>query len=266
MCRCPQADPGLVEREPALVAEFAAAPWLLPPNCSGLPYIGVHDFDALLELRAGPAGGYDKAIHLLPFGATVAEFVQNAREIQKTNVGWWHACEPAACVRVPQLPTGPWLWPHVAGASLRCAQLLCSLRLTCRLISRPAVYTLVKFAGVHNYLFWTWTAEALAACDELNLPCADGMPHLLRPAEYGHHLTVSWAHSGALPCKRVLQGCRTGVLAGAVLAWLCGAAAWKARRNVRRSWRKALHTCITVAPLSLCRWPCGSSRCRRCGR
>ena len=81
----------MVSAEPALVAEFAAAPWLLPPNCSGLPYIRVHDFDALLELRAGPAGGYDKAIAILPFSIESAEHAQNAREARAAVQGWQHA-------------------------------------------------------------------------------------------------------------------------------------------------------------------------------
>lgn len=40
----------------------------------------------------------------------------------------------------------------------------------------PAVYSLVKFAGVTNYIVAVWTADALAACAILNLPCADIRP------------------------------------------------------------------------------------------
>ncbi|PSC71164.1 hypothetical protein C2E20_5497 [Micractinium conductrix] len=141
-----QAAPALVSAEPALVAEFAAAPWLLPPNCSGLPYIRVHDFDALLELRAGPAGGYDKAIAILPFSIESAEHAQNA------------------------------------------------------------LYSLVKFAGVHNYIFWTWTANALTACNEMNLPCADGRPHLIHPPEWGHAIKVAMWLKPVLTLRALKRG------------------------------------------------------------
>lgn len=54
-----QADTGLALHEPGLLAEFQAAPWLLPPDAARLlPYTGVHDLDRLLALRAAPAGGH----------------------------------------------------------------------------------------------------------------------------------------------------------------------------------------------------------------
>ncbi|PSC71106.1 hypothetical protein C2E20_5498 [Micractinium conductrix] len=141
-----QENLGLVSTEPELLEAFAAAPWLLPPNCSGLPYIGVHNFDALLELRAGPAGGYDKAIAILPFSANAAEQAQNA------------------------------------------------------------IYTLVKFAGVRNYMMWTWTPEDLAACDALNLPCADGMPHLLHPPGWGDTILLAMWLKPVLTLRAVKRG------------------------------------------------------------
>ena len=38
---------------------------------------------------------------------------------------------------------------------------------------RPAVYTLVRFAKVHNWVAATYSPEDLAACLDLNLPCWD---------------------------------------------------------------------------------------------
>ena len=34
----------------------------------------------------------------------------------------------------------------------------------------PAVYSMVKFGGVRNYVVGCWTPEDLAACADLNLP------------------------------------------------------------------------------------------------
>ena len=42
----------------------------------------------------------------------------------------------------------------------------------------PAVYSLIKFGNVSNHVVLTWTADDLAACADLNLPCAD-VSHLL---------------------------------------------------------------------------------------
>lgn len=44
-----------------------------------------------------------------------------------------------------------------------------------------AVYSLVKFGGVRSYVVVTWTPEDLAACADLNLPCADVAALLPRP-------------------------------------------------------------------------------------
>lgn len=52
-----QADPGVLASDPALAAEFEAAPWLLPPRTPTLRYAGVTEFDALLELRAAEVPG-----------------------------------------------------------------------------------------------------------------------------------------------------------------------------------------------------------------
>jgi hypothetical protein len=40
---------------------------------------------------------------------------------------------------------------------------------------------LVRFGGVRNYVMLTWTAADLAACADLNLPCADVAALLAEP-------------------------------------------------------------------------------------
>lgn len=62
-----QADPGALDGSPELAAEFEAAPWLLPPRTTALPYAGVTGFDALLELRAAEVPGLNtsKAVSFL---------------------------------------------------------------------------------------------------------------------------------------------------------------------------------------------------------
>lgn len=55
-----------------------------------------------------------------------------------------------------------------------------------------AVYTMVKFGGVRNHLLATWTPEDLAACADLNLPCADvssWLPH--PPAGRSEHTCLA---------------------------------------------------------------------------
>jgi len=42
----------------------------------------------------------------------------------------------------------------------------------------PAVYTMVKFGGVDNYIVATWSESDLEACLDLNLPCADASAYL----------------------------------------------------------------------------------------
>ena len=41
-----------------------------------------------------------------------------------------------------------------------------------------AVYSMVKYAGVRNYVVGTWEAADLEACADLNLPCADVSSYL----------------------------------------------------------------------------------------
>ena len=77
-----QADAALVQREPALLTEFEAAPWLLPAGTKSLPYAGIHDLDRLLAMRAAPAGGHDKTVALLAFGKNFAELFQNCCKLR----------------------------------------------------------------------------------------------------------------------------------------------------------------------------------------
>lgn len=73
-----QAKPEIASSDPALAAEFEAAPWLLPARTRALPYAGVHDFDQLVALRSRPAGRWDKSVAFLLFSKPYAVMVQNS--------------------------------------------------------------------------------------------------------------------------------------------------------------------------------------------
>ena len=75
-----QADPGLAERDASLLAEFEAAPWLLPPRTKALKYAGVHKLEELLQLRAMPHGNHTKTIAVLLFSKNIAPMAQNTSE------------------------------------------------------------------------------------------------------------------------------------------------------------------------------------------
>lgn len=75
-----QADPGLAERDAGLLAEFEAAPWLLPPRTKALKYAGVHKLEELLQLRATPQGNHTKTVAVLLFSKNVSAMAQNAGE------------------------------------------------------------------------------------------------------------------------------------------------------------------------------------------
>lgn len=75
-----QADPSLLHRAPALVAEFEVAPWLLPPRTNLLPYAAVHGFEQLLALRALPEGGQNSTVTVLLFSRKWAPMLQNSSE------------------------------------------------------------------------------------------------------------------------------------------------------------------------------------------
>lgn len=53
-----QAAPELITSNSELLAEFRAAPWLLPKRTAALPYAGINDFAKLVEMRAGEVDGY----------------------------------------------------------------------------------------------------------------------------------------------------------------------------------------------------------------
>lgn len=78
---CAQADPSLPERNASLLAEFESAPWLLPPHTPALPYAGVHEPHALLQLRATPQGRYNKTVALLTFNQRFARLAQNTSKL-----------------------------------------------------------------------------------------------------------------------------------------------------------------------------------------
>jgi hypothetical protein len=52
-------------------------------------------------------------------------------------------------------------------------------------MAQNAIYTMVKFGAVDNYLVAAWTPEDLDECRDLNLPCADASAHLPRPLRRG---------------------------------------------------------------------------------
>ncbi|EFN55055.1 hypothetical protein CHLNCDRAFT_52833 [Chlorella variabilis] len=139
-----QADPSLPERDASIVAEFEAAPWLLPPRTKALTYTGVHNLGQLLELRATPFGKHPKTMTLLTLNKQFAVMTQNT------------------------------------------------------------IYSMVKFGGVRNYIVATWDPGDLAACADLNLPCADVTRFLPEPMNraqdagaFGSHdyLVVCWLRS-----------------------------------------------------------------------
>ena len=49
-----------------------------------------------------------------------------------------------------------------------------------------AIFSMVEFGGVDNYIVGTWTEEDLVACMALNLPCTDVSSFLQRPLLQGN--------------------------------------------------------------------------------
>lgn len=146
-----QADPGALDGSPELAAEFEAAPWLLPPRTTALPYAGVTGFDALLELRAAEVPGLNtsKAVSFLT--STLHDPLTTA-------------------------------------------------------LTQNCIYSLVKFAGVTNYIVAVWTEEALGACADLNLPCTDIRPLVEArglPEEKQRGQFVTWTRH--IVAERVLE-------------------------------------------------------------
>ena len=79
--------------------------------------------------------------------------------------------------------------PHVAIASAACqapgrSHSPAATEQACSIPSIPsAVYSIVNFGGVRNYLVATWTQADLEACADLNLPCADVSALLAEPLD-----------------------------------------------------------------------------------
>lgn len=163
-----QADPSLLERDPAVVEEFAAVPWLLPPRSQALPWAGVHDFDALLPVMARRAGRWDKAVTILLFSKGYAVMSQNSSELPIFRVGGPAAAGEASQQRQP-----------LACTAMREAFPTCPVLLP--LPPLPPVYSLVKHGGVHNYIAVTWTRDDFEACQDMNLPCAYVENMLIEP-------------------------------------------------------------------------------------
>ena len=72
------ARPALLAEEPGLAAEFAAAPWHLPPRYPELDYVGVTDLLELAALRAEAVGAHARAISVLFYSSAMSEMAQNA--------------------------------------------------------------------------------------------------------------------------------------------------------------------------------------------
>lgn len=104
-----QANPDLVDSDPAVAEEFEAAPWLLPPRTLALPYAGLHDLDYLLELRSQPAGQWDGSVTFLLFSKAYAVMVQNSSECQRcmcaAECNGFGRCSATVCVG---LQTSKW--------------------------------------------------------------------------------------------------------------------------------------------------------------
>lgn len=184
-----QANAELVGSDPAVAEEFAAAPWLLPPRTPALPYAGVHDLDALLALRSRPAGRWGGSVTVLLFSKPYAVMVQNSSEC-------WRVSEAALMMGPGSVQCRMFAAPRIAVAGpghrpseCASAEVQVQTRATsarCSVLSTHAhppcaVYSLVKHAGVRNYIAVAWGQEDLEACADLNLPCADVSSLLLEP-------------------------------------------------------------------------------------
>lgn len=103
-----------------------------------------------------------------------------------------------------------WLGQGTGGPGLRLCHICCA--------SAHVVYSLVKHGGVRNYVAVAWSPEDLAACADLNLPCADVSGLLLEPIcerplqRMGPAclLALGWRHDGwprqeAPSCSSVCQ-------------------------------------------------------------
>ena len=67
-----------------------------------------------------------------------------------------------------------------------------------------AVYSMVKFGGVRNYIVAAWDPGDLAACADLNLPCADVAAFLPEPMDRSRDAGLTGSHDYLVG----LAGCR----------------------------------------------------------
>jgi hypothetical protein len=120
-----QADPSLPDKQPELLAEFAAAPWLLPPRSAAFKYAGVTDLQQLAELQAVPQGRWNKTITLLTFTRAFAVLAQNSggRLLGCVASAACWAVMPCGCTKAgPALPC-----PLQAAGITAMPELACSL-------------------------------------------------------------------------------------------------------------------------------------------
>ncbi|KAL4440300.1 hypothetical protein ABPG75_003301 [Micractinium tetrahymenae] len=89
-------------------------------------------------------------------------------------------------------------------------------------LTQNCIYSLVKFAEVTNYIVAVWSEEALGACADLNLPCADIRPLVEArglPEEKRHGQFVTWTRH--IVAERVLDKGLVMHFMGEGRAWSC---------------------------------------------
>jgi hypothetical protein len=116
-CRPHQANPAILgsPHGASLLAEFVAAPWLLPPRTATVPYAGTHSLDALLGLRARPVGRHRSGVAMLLFDRHQPVMAQNSGGWSGGT--WWGGgarcvgmcvCSPQAALRVSDGAVARW--------------------------------------------------------------------------------------------------------------------------------------------------------------
>ncbi|KAL4860227.1 hypothetical protein ACK3TF_000413 [Chlorella vulgaris] len=143
-----QRDPAALSQDSAyFAAEFEAAPWLLPPRTTILPYARMHDLDELLALRAKPAGTHEKAVVVLLFNAATAAMAENSiyslvkhGGVQNYVVVCWTPTDLDAC----------------ADLNLPCAD---GSRFLARPLDKPGKPPLLLFASVSTYYENDWLSD-----------------------------------------------------------------------------------------------------------
>lgn len=80
---------------------------------------------------------------------------------------------------------------------------------------------MVKFAGVRNYIVGTWNDTDLAACADLNLPCANITAFLPEPMDHGPNAGKYGTHD-YLVCEYGGSGRGAPALLVVSGIWSCG--------------------------------------------